>query len=91
MKVNTKHPAYSFAAILILLFIAAPVQAQNRGGELEIVEPGGGVVGRFTNAHALVIGESEYNNGWRRLPGVKEDAAAIKRLCSRNRVSMWKP
>jgi formylglycine-generating enzyme required for sulfatase activity len=80
MKANIKHPAYPFAAIWILLFIAGPVQAQSRGGELEIVEPGGGIVGRFTSAHALVIGESEYNNGWRRLPGVKEDAEAITRL-----------
>jgi formylglycine-generating enzyme required for sulfatase activity len=80
MKVNIKYMAYSFATIMILLFITTPIQAQNRGGELEIVEPGGGIVGRFINAHALVIGESEYNNGWRRLPGVKQDVAAIKRL-----------
>jgi hypothetical protein len=72
--------AYSFATIMILLFIATPIKAQNRGGELEIVDHDGGIVGRFLNAHALVIGQSEYNNGWRRLPGVKEDVAAIKRL-----------
>jgi formylglycine-generating enzyme required for sulfatase activity len=80
MKVDVKYRAFSFAAILILLFSVAPVRAQSRGGELEIVDHGGGVVGRFTNAHALVIGESEYNNGWRRLPGVKKDVASIKKL-----------
>jgi hypothetical protein len=80
MKVNVKYRAFSFAATLILLFGATHVRAQSRGGELEIVDRGGGTVGRFINARALLIGECEYNNGWRRLPGVKEDVASIKRL-----------
>jgi len=47
---------------------------------MEIISPNGDVVGRFSEAYALVIGESNYTNGWRRLPGVSEDVAAVKQL-----------
>jgi len=68
----------SFCAIL-------PLSAQQRGGSnesgiVEIVDASGKVVGQFKGAYALVIGESEYTNGWRRLPGVKEDIVAVKKL-----------
>jgi formylglycine-generating enzyme required for sulfatase activity len=66
--------------VMLLIGICLNVFAQNRGGDLEVVDSNGTVVGRFTNAHALVIGESVYTNGWRRLPGVKEDAVAVKKL-----------
>jgi len=69
----------------VLIGFVLPLAAQNRGGDLEdraidIVDAQGEIAGRFTEAHALVIGESEYNNGWRRLPGVKTDLTAVKRL-----------
>jgi formylglycine-generating enzyme required for sulfatase activity len=64
-----------------MLFISmASLYAQNRGGDLEIVAPNGTVVGSFSQAYALVIGESEYTNGWKRLPGVKEDVVAVTKL-----------
>jgi hypothetical protein len=72
---------------LLLCGLCWNVTAQQRGsqpggGAVEIVDARGDVVGRFTEAHALVIGESEYINtgAWRRLPGVKEDVAAVKNL-----------
>jgi len=75
-----------FFLFVVLMGIAIfGIFAQGRGGQFEprvvdIVDAHGVVVGQFAEAHALVIGESEYTNGWRRLPGVKEDFAAIKTL-----------
>ena len=71
--------------LFVLAGICFNIAAQQRGGSneegaVEIVDARGDVVGHFTGAHALVIGESEYYNGWRRLPGAKEDAVAVKRL-----------
>jgi hypothetical protein len=73
--------------LFALSLIAVPVMAQrggdNESGAVEIVDARGEVVGRFTEAHALVIGESEYaNKEWRRLPGVKEDIQAVTKLFS---------
>jgi len=71
--------------LLALVGIVLPLAAQQRGvglegGAVEVVDARGEVVAQFTESHALVMGESEYTNGWRRLPGVKEDVAAIKKL-----------
>jgi tetratricopeptide (TPR) repeat protein len=70
----------TFLTIYILFISTFYLHPQNRGGELEIIASDGVVVGIFSQAYALVIGESEYTNGWRRLPGVKDDLAAITKL-----------
>jgi len=78
-------------ALLVLSFVLLPLTAQTTagkrgsddgGGAVEIVDASGTVVGQFTEAHALIIGESDYINtqAWRRLPGVKEDVTALKKL-----------
>jgi hypothetical protein len=74
-----------FLIVMVLFCFGFPLSAQGRGGanvsgEVEIIDASGELVGHFSSAHALIIGESEYTNGWRRLPGVKEDTAAVKRL-----------
>ena len=76
----------NFCVVSLVFFcIVFSLSAQNRGGdrevgEIEIIDARGEVVGHFTEAHALVIGQSEYTNGWRRLPGVKDDFTVIKAL-----------
>ena len=37
----------------------------------------------YANSYALLIGVSDYTNGWRSLPGVKDDIAAVK-------AALWK-
>lgn len=70
--------------LLVLVGICWNVSAQrgsdSANGEVEIVDASGEIVVSFTNAHALVIGEVEYTNGWRQLLGVKEDIVALRRL-----------
>ncbi|MFC1716681.1 SUMF1/EgtB/PvdO family nonheme iron enzyme [Candidatus Poribacteria bacterium] len=41
-------------------------------------------VGLYENSYALVIGVSDYNNGWPVLPGVKKDVAAVKEALERH-------
>ena len=41
-------------------------------------------VGLYENSYALVIGVSDYTNGWPVLPGVKKDVAAVKEALERH-------
>jgi len=87
-RVNLSFGTRLLVVILLLSGLCRNASAQeNRGsqkvdGVVEIVDARGNVVGQFKEAHALVIGESEYTNtsAWRLLPGVKEDVAAVKEL-----------
>jgi hypothetical protein len=74
-------------ALLVLFCVTLSLSAQRRGGdnefgEVKIVDSRGEVIGQFKEAHALVIGESDYINtgNWRVLPGVKLDVVAVKKL-----------
>ena len=75
-----KRLSYDLFAVLLMFLPLAGLFAQNRGVALQVKTQNGEQVAQFGEAHALVIGESAYTNGWRRLPGVKEDVTAVKRL-----------
>lgn len=68
-------------AILILAGLAAtttlPLFAQMRGLSINAPDTGEEIP-LYQGSYALVIGASDYTNGWPRLPGVKEDIAAVK-------------
>ena len=38
----------------------------------------------YEESHALIIGVSEYNNGWSKLPGVKTDVEEVSRALEKN-------
>jgi len=93
LGMRNKQVAKSFGTRLLVVFLLLiglcwNAVAQQRGsqsaggGAVEIVDASGGVVGRFTEAHALVIGESDYINtdSWIQLTGVKEDVVAVEKL-----------
>ncbi|MDR0878020.1 MAG: caspase family protein, partial [Treponema sp.] len=63
--------------ILLLLPLAA-LDAQSRG--ITVIGQGGAALTNFSQSYALVIGESNYTNGWARLAGVKEDVQVVTRL-----------
>ena len=68
-------------ALICFLFLSvcfALCAQDNRG--LLVTGQNGVKVAEFNGAYALVIGESEYTSGWKRLPGVKDDVAAVKKL-----------
>ena len=46
--------------------------------KVEIKTPSGETVGLYEESHALVIGVSNYTNGWPKLPGVIGDVSAVR-------------
>jgi len=52
--------------------------AETRGVKrVEIKTTAGEAIGLYEQSHALVIGVSDYTNGWPKLPGVKKDVKAV--------------
>lgn len=72
----------SVSLALCLFFFVAYVSAQtNRGaGNVRVKNDAGKVeeVKLYEGSYALVIGISDYTNGWKSLKGVKEDVTAIE-------------
>ena len=63
--------------ISVCLF-ALPLSATERGVKrVEIKTSSGETVGLYEESHALVIGVSDYTNGWPKLPGVRKDVKAV--------------
>ena len=53
--------------------------ADTRGiRKVEIKTKAGETVGLYSESHALVIGVSNYTNGWPKLPGVIGDVSAVR-------------
>ncbi|MBN2890856.1 MAG: caspase family protein, partial [Bacteroidales bacterium] len=67
-----------FPLFLSFLLIFSIGFAQNRGFK-PVSVPGATNGNLYEYSYALVIGESEYTNGWQRLNGVKSDVPEIKR------------
>ena len=63
---------------LSVFLFALPLSAAERGVKrVEIKTSSGETVGLYEESHALVIGVSEYTNGWPKLPGVRKDVKAV--------------
>ncbi len=52
-------------------------QEASRGQRVRARTASGEMLDLYDESHALVVGVSDYNNGWRRLPGVKSDVPAV--------------
>ncbi|MGH9843811.1 MAG: caspase family protein [Blastocatellia bacterium] len=52
-------------------------QEASRGQRVRARAASGEMLDLYDESHALVVGVSDYNNGWRRLPGVKSDVPAV--------------
>lgn len=71
---------FAILELALCLAIVLPMQshtAETRG--IQIVDTSGYQVGLYENSYAVVIGISDYTNGWPDLPGVREDAAVVKK------------
>lgn len=61
------------------LVASGGVLAEERGIQVVSIEdPDGNQVGLYRESHALVIGVSDYTNGWPDLPGVKQDVRLVR-------------
>ena len=74
-----------FFVILFLLGSSFSVLSSSRGiSKVSIKTTGGEEVGLYEESHALVIGVSDYTEGWPRLKGVKEDAKEVRKALEDN-------
>ncbi|HKQ79241.1 MAG TPA: SUMF1/EgtB/PvdO family nonheme iron enzyme, partial [Blastocatellia bacterium] len=62
------------AAAILSLYSAT---GQERGQGVKIKVETGQEIDLYDESHALVIGVSDYNNGWKKLPGVIADVAQV--------------
>nr|VFJ62883.1 MAG: Formylglycine-generating enzyme, required for sulfatase activity, contains SUMF1/FGE domain [Candidatus Kentron sp. FW] len=72
---------------ICLLFLGiGTLQSQetNRGIALAIKDKDGQEVGLYRESHALIIGVSDYTNGWDPLPGVLKDVEAVGKALEEN-------
>ena len=65
--------------LLSLMLCWSTAFAVERGiRKVEIKTKAGETVGLYSESHALVIGVSNYTNGWPKLPGVIGDVSAVR-------------
>ena len=73
-----------FLRIAVLLIAwAGGAAADTRGINIQVKDNVGTTVALYAESHALVVGISEYTNGWPRLRGVGEDVPAVKAALER--------
>ncbi len=73
--------------LVIIIFMTGVLFAQESRGlkPVKVPEAVGNSDGvLYTSSHALIIGESDYNNGWSKLSGVKDDILALKKALEQN-------
>lgn len=76
-----------FASILITAILyCGIVFSQERGVEIKVKKADGQTqdVRLYSGSYALVIGNSEYSNGWDRLSGVQTDIVAVRNVLQRH-------
>ena len=68
---------FVIASLLVSSFIASSAIAQRGIIPVPIKDTAGNQVGLYKGSYALIIGVSDYTNGWPDLPEVKEDLIAV--------------
>ncbi len=76
---------YLLIHIIIIPFVFISVQiiqaaVKVRGIEVVIHDSKGKQVGLYKGSHALIIGASDYNAGWPKLPGVQKDVLLVRSI-----------
>ena len=78
-------PKVIFITSFFLLLLLEPILSSSRGiSRVSIKTQGGDEVGLYEESHALVIGVSDYQKGWPRLNGVKEDVREVRKALEEN-------
>ncbi|MBU0673301.1 MAG: PEGA domain-containing protein [Proteobacteria bacterium] len=73
-------------AYLLICFLAGNVYASSRGLSLKVKDQAGTPedIELYQNSYALIIGVSEYTNGWPDLPGVEKDVKLVEDALIKN-------
>lgn len=75
------------ASILVtVILFGGTVFPQERGVEIKVKKADGKVqdVRLYSGSYALIIGNSDYSNGWDRLSGVVSDVVAVRNILQRH-------
>ena len=73
-----RHIPSKLLLVFAILLFTLPLSATERGVKrVEIKTQAGELVGLYEQSHTLVIGVSDYTDGWRRLRGVKDDVLEV--------------
>lgn len=72
--------------VIIQILFSQFIFAQQRGVGVRVKKDNGQVeeVQLYKESHALIIGVSDYTNGWKSLPGVKSDVTAVSAALKSN-------
>ncbi len=70
--------------LFLFIFISSGLFAQQRGLKPVSIKIKGKQVKLYEQSHALLIGNSNYTNGWNNLPGVREDIKEVKEALEKN-------
>ena len=74
----------TFFLLAIIFIVAGNLFAQENRGFKPVKVEGTGTTTLYEQSHALIIGNSNYTNGWNDLPGVKIDVAEVKTALEQN-------
>lgn len=66
------------------IFFCQIIFAQQRGVGIPVKDANGQTQQLYDGSYALIIGNSEYSNGWDRLSGVKGDVVAVRSILERH-------
>ncbi|MBF0466738.1 MAG: caspase family protein, partial [Nitrospirae bacterium] len=72
--------AFTAVLCLLLLVMVSAAVGAGRGVTIKIKDDSGKEVNLYGESHALVIGVSDYQSGWPKLPGVAGDVEVVKKL-----------
>ena len=72
-----------FWLAVLLMAWAGSAAADTRGINVQVKDNAGTTVALYAESHALIVGVSDYTNGWPRLRGVGEDVPAVKAALER--------
>lgn len=78
MRIKTK------LALLVFVVLANTIFAQQRGFKAVHIPIAGQQTKLYEQSHALIIGVSNYNNGWNVLNGVKADVSEVTTALEKN-------
>ncbi len=70
--------------ILLLFSLSTLLIAQQRGFKGLNIQINGKTTTLYTQSHALIIGVSNYTNGWSDLPGVSRDIQSVKQTLEKH-------
>jgi hypothetical protein len=69
--------------IVLIFFFLISAGTLLLADEISVTGADGSQIKLYNQSHALIIGISEYDNGWPKLPGVRKDVNAVKQALER--------